>query len=109
LVPVTPTSEKRLRGVPVEVRSHLRHGLARVLDDDLGHIGGVCQIQLALDHDELRAVVDGVLGERVAVHLQADDAEEHVAGFDRVGAVGEAPNRFVTVADNRAIKPFTKL
>lgn len=43
---------------------------------------GVGQVDLTLHHEHLRAMVDGVLGEGVAVGFHADDAEERVAGLD---------------------------
>ena len=81
------------------------HGLARVVDDDDRDLRGVGLVQAPLGHDELRAAVDGVLRERMAVDLQAHDAEEQIARLDGVAPVGQTTHFTCGIADYRAIKP----
>ncbi len=86
----------------VEIGCHLSHGLAGVRDDYLGDVGGVGQVHLALDHQGGGAVIDGILGEAVAVHHVAHDAEEHIAGLHLVAAKRQSRYLLVGVADNGA-------
>ena len=95
-----------LRWRPVKTVGHVSHSLAGILDDDLGHVGGVRQVDLALHDDELGAAVDGILGKGVAVDLQADYAEEHIARHDGVAAVRKTAHLIRAIADDRALKPF---
>ena len=97
---------KRARRIVVEARRRLGHGLARVGNDHLRDVGGVGQVDLALHHEHLRAMVDGVLGEGVAVGFHADDAEERVAGLDFVTSIGDALNLILRVADDGAVHAF---
>ena len=90
----------------VEVRRHLGHGLARVGHHHFGDVGGVGQVHLALHHKHLRAVVDGVLGVRVAVGRETDDAEKRVAGLYLVASVSDTLHHVVGVADDGAVHAF---
>ena len=91
------------RRMVVEVRGGDGHGLARVLHHDLGHVGGVGQIHLALDHEHLRPAIDGVLRERVSVGREAHNAEERIARLHPVAAVGDAAHLVVGVSDDGAV------
>ena len=96
-------------GVVVVVRRGVGHGLARVGDDDLGDIGGVGQVHLALGHQRGGPAVDGVLGEGVAVDDGADDAEEHIVRMNLVAAERQPCHLLVPVADDSAIHPLEEL
>ena len=97
---------KRARRIVVEARRRLGHGLARVGNDHFRDVSGVGQVDLALHHEHLRAMVDGVLGEGVAVGFHADDAEERVAGLDFITSIGDALNLILRVADDGAVHAF---
>ena len=96
-------------GVVVVVRRGVGHGLARVGDDDLGDIGGVGQVHLALGHQRGGPTVDGVLGEGVAVDDGADDAKEHIVRANLVAAERQPCHLLVPVADDGAIHPLEEL
>ena len=90
----------------VELRGGIGERLARVGDDDLGHVGGIGQVELTLHDEHLRTAVNRVLRERVSVHDEAHDAEERIAGLHAIGAIGDARNLFRWIAENGAIEAF---
>ena len=98
-----------VRGVIVEDGSGMRHRLARVGNNNLRHIGRVCQIDLALNDQHLCATVDRILRKGMPVDLHAHDAEEHIARLYRIAAVSDAGNLFLRIAQNGAIQTLEQL
>ena len=94
------------RGVVVELSGSIGERLARIGDDDLGHVGRIGQVELALHDEHLRTAVDRVLREGMSVHGKAHDAEERIAGLHAIGAIGDARNLFRWIAENGAIEAF---
>ena len=87
----------------VEIRCGKRKRFAGVGNDYLGDIGRVCEVHLALDDEDLRPAIDGVLGEGMAVNLRADNAEESISWPYPVAAECNAGNLFGFVSDDRAV------
>ena len=87
----------------------MRHSLARIGNDHLGDVGGVGKVDLALAHNNLRTVIDGILSKRMTVAFQADDAEKRIAGLHLVGAVRNARYFIVGIPKNRAIDTAEQL
>ena len=87
----------------VEVGGHVRHGFTRVRHHHLCNVGSVRKVYLALNHQHLRAAVYGVLGKRMPVHFEPDNAEERIARFYFVASIGNARHFLFRIAYNGAL------
>ena len=100
---------KFLGGFAVESGCHARHGLAGILYHNFRDIGGIRQIDLALNNQNARATIDGVLSIGMTIALQAYDAAECITWLYAIASVRNAGNQFVCIADDGAINTFEQL